>query len=171
MLRAFTVGFLESFKSCLLFLVALPGLIDTLAQLLACRSLLWLSMTWRQMFLTQKYFLSTTSLAWSVALHLLVYSDKRSLRVEGNRHTHTHEIIKHILRKCKNCCNTIFSCIWSLIYFSLNEIHENNRKTSHLSLNLETRVKAFFFFMFLMKNSKINTDVTNMLHKANLILF
>ena len=40
MLRAFTVGFLESFKSCLLFLMALPGLIDTLAQLLACRSLL-----------------------------------------------------------------------------------------------------------------------------------
>ena len=27
--------FLESLKSCLLFLVALPGLIDTLAQLLA----------------------------------------------------------------------------------------------------------------------------------------
>ena len=35
MLRAFTVDFLESFKSCLLFLVALPGLIDTFAQLLA----------------------------------------------------------------------------------------------------------------------------------------
>ena len=35
MFRAFTVGFLESFKSCLLLLVALPGLIDTLAQLLA----------------------------------------------------------------------------------------------------------------------------------------
>ena len=35
MLRAFTIGLLESFKSCLLFLVALPGLIDTLAQLLA----------------------------------------------------------------------------------------------------------------------------------------
>ena len=39
MLRAFTVGLLESFKSCLVFLVALPGLIDTLAQLLAWRSL------------------------------------------------------------------------------------------------------------------------------------
>ena len=35
MLRALTVGHLESFKSCLLFLVALPGLIDTIAQLLA----------------------------------------------------------------------------------------------------------------------------------------
>ena len=32
--------FLESFKSCLLLLVALPSLIDTLAQLLARRSLL-----------------------------------------------------------------------------------------------------------------------------------
>ena len=31
MLCAFTVGFLESFKSCLLLLVALPGFIDTLA--------------------------------------------------------------------------------------------------------------------------------------------
>ena len=30
MLRTFIVGFLESFKSCLLLLVALPGLIDTL---------------------------------------------------------------------------------------------------------------------------------------------
>ena len=40
MLRTFTVGLLESFKSCLLFLVDLSGLIDTLAQLLAWRSLL-----------------------------------------------------------------------------------------------------------------------------------
>ena len=39
-LRAFTVGFLENFQSCLLFLVALLGLIDTLSQLLAWRSLL-----------------------------------------------------------------------------------------------------------------------------------
>ena len=37
MLHAFTIGFLESFKSCLLLLVALPGLIDTVffVQLLA----------------------------------------------------------------------------------------------------------------------------------------
>ena len=34
MLRAFTVGFLESFKSCLTLLATLPGLIDALAQLL-----------------------------------------------------------------------------------------------------------------------------------------
>ena len=40
MLRAFTVGLLESSKSWLLFLAVLPGLIDTLAQLLALRSLL-----------------------------------------------------------------------------------------------------------------------------------
>ena len=62
---------LESFKSCLLLLVALPGLIDTLAQLLAWRSLLWLSMTWRRGYLTQSNFLSTTSLPWSLALHFL----------------------------------------------------------------------------------------------------
>ena len=36
----FYCWFLESFKSCLLLLVALPGLIDTHAQLLARRSLL-----------------------------------------------------------------------------------------------------------------------------------
>ena len=35
MLRAFTVGFLEIFKSCLLHLVALLVLIHTLAQFLA----------------------------------------------------------------------------------------------------------------------------------------
>ena len=39
--------FSGSSKSCLLFLVAPPDLIDTLAQLLALRSLLRLSMTWR----------------------------------------------------------------------------------------------------------------------------
>ena len=39
--------FLESSKSCLLLLVFLPGLIDIVTQLLARRSLLWLSMTWR----------------------------------------------------------------------------------------------------------------------------
>ena len=38
--------FSGSCKSCLLFLVAPPDLIDTLAQLLALRSLLRLSMTW-----------------------------------------------------------------------------------------------------------------------------
>ena len=40
MRHAFTVGLLEHFKRCLLFLVALPGLIDTLSKLLAWRSLL-----------------------------------------------------------------------------------------------------------------------------------
>ena len=39
-LGAFTVVLLKSFKSCLLFFVALSGLIDTLAQLLAWRSML-----------------------------------------------------------------------------------------------------------------------------------
>ena len=34
MIRAFNVGFLESLKSCILLLMSLPGLIDTLAQLL-----------------------------------------------------------------------------------------------------------------------------------------
>ena len=84
--------FSESFKSCLLFLVAPPGLIDTLAQLLAWRSLLWLCMIWRWMYLTQSDFLSTTSLAWSLALHLLFcFSQEKPLRwKEINTHTERH---------------------------------------------------------------------------------
>ena len=84
--------FLESSKSCLLLLVAPPGLIDTPAQLLAWMSLLWLSMTWRWRYLTQSNFLSTTSLAWSLALHLLFcFSQGKSLRwKETHTHTHTH---------------------------------------------------------------------------------
>ena len=86
--------FSESFKSCLLFLVAPPGLIDTLAQLLAWRSLLWLSMIWWWMYLTQSDFLSTTSLAWSLALHLLFcFSQEKPLRwKEINTYTHLHQI-------------------------------------------------------------------------------
>ena len=85
-LRAFTVVLLKSFKSCLLFAVALPGLIYTLAQLLAWRYMLWLSMTWRGRYFTQSH------LAWSLALHLFC-SVRRSLyggRKEINTHTHTH---------------------------------------------------------------------------------
>ena len=88
--------FLESFKSCLLLLIALPGLIDTLAQLLAWRSLLWLSMTWRRGYLTQNHFLSTTSLVWSLALHLLFCSFRRKeMRwKEINIPTHTQSSFK-----------------------------------------------------------------------------
>ena len=84
--------FSESSKSCFLFLVARPGLIDTFAQLEAWRSLLWLSMIWRRMYLTQRDFLSTASLAWSLALHLLFcFSQEKPLRWnEINTHKHTH---------------------------------------------------------------------------------
>ena len=71
------------------FLVAPPGLIDTFARLLAWRSLLWLSMIWWWIYLTQSGFLSTTSLAWSLALHLLFVSTRRSL-YGGRKSTHTH---------------------------------------------------------------------------------
>ena len=81
-------SFLESIKSYLLILVAVPGLIDALAQLLAWRSLLWLSMMWRQRYLTQSNFLSTTSLTWSLALHLLFSQSGESSTVEGNTHTY-----------------------------------------------------------------------------------
>ena len=95
MLRAFTVGFLESFKSCLTLLATLPGLIDALAQLLRWRSLVWLSMTWRWRYLIQSHFFSTTSLTWSLAVHLLFCSVRISLygwrkQTHTNTHTHTH---------------------------------------------------------------------------------
>ena len=82
--------FLESFKSCLLLLVALSGLTDTLAQLLAWLSLLWLSVMWRRRYLTHNHFLRTISLAWSLALHLL-FCSAEVFAVEGNKHTHTHK--------------------------------------------------------------------------------
>ena len=80
---------LESFKSCLLLLVSRPGLNDTLAQLLAWMSLLWLPMTWRRRYLSQNHFLSTISLAWSLVLHLLFCSVKRSF-YGGRKQTHTY---------------------------------------------------------------------------------
>ena len=81
--------FFESSKSSLTPLGALPGLIDTLAQLLAWRFLIWLFMTWRRGYLTQNNFLSTTSLAWSLALDFFFFSLRRSL-YGGSKHTHTH---------------------------------------------------------------------------------
>ena len=82
--------FSESSKNFPLFLVAPPGLIDTLAQLLAWMSLLWLSMIWWWMYLTQRDFLSTTSLAWSLALHLLFcFSQEKPLQwTEIKTHTY-----------------------------------------------------------------------------------
>ena len=87
--------FLESSKSCLLLLVALPSLNDALAQLLAWRSLLWLSMAWRWRYLTQSNFLSTTLLAWLLALQLLFwFSQEKLLRwKEINTHTHMQAVI------------------------------------------------------------------------------
>ena len=75
-----------------LLLVVLPSLINTLAQLLAWGSLLWLSVMWRQRYLTQSNFLSTTSLALSLALHLLFcFNQQKPLQwKEINTHTHTH---------------------------------------------------------------------------------
>ena len=80
--------FLESFKSCLLLLVALSSLIDTLAQLLAWRFLLWLSMTWRRRYLSQNHFLSTilTAYLWH---YIYCFSVRRSL-YGGRKYTHTH---------------------------------------------------------------------------------
>ena len=91
---------LESFKSCLLLLVAPSGLIDTLAQLLAWRSLLWFSMRWRWKYLTQSNFLSTTSLVWYLALHsLFCFSQEKPIRwKELNTHTQSPNLSQHHLR-------------------------------------------------------------------------
>ena len=118
MLRAFTVGFLEIFKSCLLLLVVPPGLIDTLAQLLAWRSLLWLSMMWRWRYLTQSNFLSTTSLAWSLALHLLFcFSQEKPLRWKEIRFQET----RFFVRKIENFDE--LQLPQSLIFFCWNFAH------------------------------------------------
>ena len=88
--------FSESSKSCLIFLVALPGLTDTLAQLLAWRFLLWLSITWWRRYLTQSNFLITTSLTRSLALHLLFsFSQQKSLQWK-EIHTHIHRITRSL---------------------------------------------------------------------------
>ena len=57
-------------------------------------SLLWLSMTWRQRYLAQNYFLSITSLIWTLALHLLFccfVELGETFTVKGNKYTHTHK--------------------------------------------------------------------------------
>ena len=92
MLCAFSVGFLESFKSCLLFLVALPCLIDTLAPLLAWRSLLWLSTTWRRRYLTQNHFLqyNIAGLIFGITFIVLISQEKSLRWKQINTHTHTH---------------------------------------------------------------------------------
>ena len=85
--------------------MAPPGLIGTLAQLPAWRSLLWLSMTWRWKYLTESNFLSTTSLAWSLALHsLFCFSQKKPLRwKEINTHTHTHTHTEYLFYHRNEC--------------------------------------------------------------------
>ena len=58
--------------------------------LLSWRSLLWLSVIWWWMYLTQRDFLSTTSLPWSLALHSLLFQSGEASTVEGNKQTHAH---------------------------------------------------------------------------------
>ena len=98
--------FAESIKCCLLLFMAQTGLIDTLAQLLAWRSRLWLSMTWRQRFLAHSNFLSIKSLTWPLALHLLFcFIQEKPLRwKEINTHKHTSPV-SAILLFCRRLMN------------------------------------------------------------------
>ena len=109
----FYCWFLESFKSCLLLPVALPSLIDTLVQLLAWRSMLWLSMTmWQQKYLTQNDFLSMHNMdCWSDLWHYIFVSVRRSLplwwkEIHAHKHTHTHTVQKQL------CFATLYKSHW-----------------------------------------------------------
>ena len=83
--------FLESLKSCLLLLVALPGLIDTLAELLAWSSLLWLSMTRRRRYLTQNQH-NIAGLISRITFIVLSSQEKplRWKKINTHIHTQTH---------------------------------------------------------------------------------
>ena len=99
MLRAFYVGFLESFKGCLM---APPDLTDTLAQLLAWRSLLWLSMTWRRTYLTQSFSQHNIDGLISGITFIVLFSQKKPLRwKEINTHTHKHTHTHTHTHKCR----------------------------------------------------------------------
>ena len=117
------------------------GLIDTLAQLLAWKFLLLLSMTWRWRYLTQITFLSTASLTWPLELHLLFcFSQEKALRwkktsthththtctrARARAHTHTHRQIK-LLHACvsflgtyyKNALQQVLCKLWFIYYLS-----------------------------------------------------
>ena len=82
--------FLESFKSCLLHLVAHPGLNDTLAQFLLWRSLLWFSVTSNER--TWHRVISSAQHRWPdlwYNIYCFVQS-RETFTVEGNTHTHAH---------------------------------------------------------------------------------
>ena len=110
----FYCWFLESFKSCLLLPMALPSLIDTLVQLLAWRSMLWLSMTMcvAAKVLDTEWFPQHAQhglLAWSLALHLFCFSqEKPAFMVKGNTRTQTHT---HTVQK-QLCFATLYKSHW-----------------------------------------------------------
>ena len=64
----------------LLLLVALLGLIDTLAQLLAWRFLLWLSMTWRQRCLAQSFPQHNIAALISGIIFIVLFNKEKPLR-------------------------------------------------------------------------------------------
>ena len=91
MLRALTVGHLESFKSCLLFLVALPDLIDTLAQLLAWGPCYMIVYDVGMKVLDTGSFCSAQHRwpdLWDY-IYFFIQSGE-AFTVEGNKHIHTH---------------------------------------------------------------------------------
>ena len=114
--------------------MALPSLIDTFAQLLAWKSLLWLSMIRRQRYLTQSHFLSITLLAWSLALHLLFCSVRRCL-YGGRKYTHTNTPTSFLVSIQENM-NQKKLCIWTFFMQCLIIVLYRKPKLSrHIKLN------------------------------------
>ena len=92
MVCAFTVGFLESFKSCLLLLMALPGLFDTILH--SCQlegpSMIAYDVA-TKVFDTESFPQDAIADISSGIIFNVLFSQEKQLRQkEINTHTHTH---------------------------------------------------------------------------------
>ena len=116
-------------------------------------SLLWLPMTWRQRFLTQKYFISIPSLTWSLTLHLLFCSVRRSLYLEKrytqthtDRHTHTHAHTHkhtHVFNKLLKILLAFFRRIGTLTKIYLDNMLLIGRKIENVQMYCDTVILLF----------------------------
>ena len=138
MLGAFNTGIWESFMELLFTSCGFPCLTDILYRT-ANYDCLWRdAKVLGQKYLAQNDFLSITWLTWTLALHYMFFSASRNFYGKSNQththahtHTHTHTQTHPWYYQIHNYLNVK---MWSLVYFSLNEQHENNRKTIHLSI-------------------------------------
>ena len=132
--------FLESFKSCLLLLVALPGLTDTLAQLLAWMSLLWLSMTWQRRYLTQKVLDNIAGLISGIKF-IILFSQEKPLRW---KEINTHAAYLHLISPC---IQTAYGTLeQNLVKFQHTEVINLEVTVNHLDhIKWHRRCKSLIF--------------------------